>query len=127
MILLAKENATYKDNQILIGNLDITIQRNYFGRQASSFEANLSVPVLGNHNFSAIFIRAPAVTKVDDSVEVLAEIDYQSKNSKTHKYDKSESNVIVAVRKGYIMATAFHPELTDDDRFHKLFIDSILK
>jgi len=114
MILLA-ENATGQKlgGQALIGGLDVTVNRNYFGRQVDSFEADLDVPALGDAPFHAVFIRAPAITAVAEGIETLATV--------ASLGDETES-VIAAVRKGPILATAFHPELTDDLRWHRYFV-----
>jgi 5'-phosphate synthase pdxT subunit len=93
-----------------LGALAIAVQRNAFGRQVDSFETDLEVPALGEQAFHAIFIRAPIVEEVDDGVEVLA---------------KLENGKAVAVRQANALATAFHPELTEDDRFHRYFIDMV--
>jgi len=90
--------------------LAITVRRNAFGRQVDSFEADLAVPALGQQAFHAVFIRAPIVEEVSDGVEVLA---------------KLENGKAVAVRQANALATAFHPELTEDDRFHRYFIDMV--
>ncbi len=100
--------------QPLLGLMDITVQRNAFGRQAESFEADLDIPTLaraGNGQarpFHAIFIRAPLIERVGADVEVLAQL---------------ESGAIVAARQGHFLATSFHPELTRDDRFHRYFME----
>lgn len=109
MILLAERAQSQKQGgQPLIGGLDITVDRNYFGRQVDSFETDLAIPALGEPDipFHAVFIRAPAVVSVGPAVEVLARL---------------PDGVIVAVRQGRLLATAFHPELSDDLRFHRLF------
>lgn len=85
--------------------LDISVKRNAFGRQLESFEAELNVPVLGDRPVHAVFIRAPIVERVGDDVDVLAELD---------------DGRVVAVRKGNVIATAFHPELAGETRFHSL-------
>ncbi|MDE0199085.1 MAG: pyridoxal 5'-phosphate synthase glutaminase subunit PdxT [Caldilineaceae bacterium] len=117
MILLA-ENATGQKlgGQALIGGLDVTVNRNYFGRQVDSFEADLDVPALGGTPFHAVFIRAPAITAVAENVETLATV--------ASLRDEAEP-VIAAVRKGPILATAFHPELTDDLRWHRYFVEIV--
>jgi len=106
LILLARDVGR---EQPLIGALDITVERNAFGRQVDSFEADLTVPVLEEPQrpFRAVFIRAPLVTRVGAGVEVLARLD---------------DSQIVAVRQGHLLGTSFHPELTDDDRFHRYFL-----
>jgi 5'-phosphate synthase pdxT subunit len=93
-----------------LGALAIAVRRNAFGRQVDSFETDLVVPALGEQPFHAVFIRAPIVEEVDDGVEVLA---------------KLEDGKAVAVRQANALATAFHPELTEDDRFHRYFIDMV--
>ncbi len=90
--------------------LAIAVRRNAFGRQVDSFEADLTVPALGQQPFHAVFIRAPIVEEVSDGVEVLA---------------KLENGKAVAVRQTNALATAFHPELTEDHRFHRYFIDMV--
>ena len=95
--------------QPLLGLLDITVERNAFGRQVDSFEADLAVPALDEpaRPFHAVFIRAPLIERVGRGVEVLASL---------------ADGRIVAARQGHLLATAFHPELTDDLRFHRYFL-----
>jgi 5'-phosphate synthase pdxT subunit len=107
MIMLAKDIG---HDQPLIGVMDIQVNRNAFGRQVDSFETDLDVPVLGGDPFHAVFIRAPLVTDVGDQVEVLSQL---------------ESGGIVAVRQGHWLATAFHPELTNDNRWHRYFMKEV--
>jgi pyridoxal 5'-phosphate synthase pdxT subunit len=95
--------------QALIGGMDITVRRNAFGRQLKSFEADVAVPVLGDPPVRGIFIRAPWIEHVGPSVEVLAE----------------HAGHPVAARDATRIVAAFHPELTDDRRFHRLFVDGI--
>jgi 5'-phosphate synthase pdxT subunit len=85
--------------------LDISVKRNAFGRQLESFESELNVPVLGDRPVHAVFIRAPVVERVGPDVDVLAEL---------------EDGRVVAVRHGNVIATAFHPELAGETRFHRL-------
>lgn len=87
--------------------MDIEVSRNAFGRQVDSFERDISIKDIEGPPFRAVFIRAPVVNKVGGDVEVLAEI---------------QDGRPVAVRQGNMMATAFHPELTDDSRLHELFL-----
>ena len=105
MILLAKHIEGYEE-QPRLGLMDITVRRNAFGRQVESFEMDLSIPVLGDSPFRAVFIRAPEVVSVGPGVEVLA----------------SFGERIVLVRQGRYLAAAFHPELTDDLRLHLYFL-----
>ena len=103
MILLANEISD--GDAPVLPLLDITVKRNAFGRQLESFESELDVPVLGNRPVHAVFIRAPIVERVGDDVDVLAQL---------------EDGRVVAVRKGNVIATAFHPELAGETRFHRL-------
>ena len=103
MILLPSE-ITDGDAPVL-PLLDISVKRNAFGRQLESFEADVNVPVLGDRPVHAVFIRAPIVERVGPDVDVLAQLD---------------DGRIVAVRKGGVIATAFHPELAGETRFHSL-------
>ena len=115
MILLSDRATGLKQGgQALIGGLDVTVNRNYFGRQIDSFEADLAVPALGDPPIHAVFIRAPAITGTGDGVEVLAKLT-----------DNAGQRVVVAVQAGPILATAFHPELTDDLRWHVFFVQMI--
>ena len=99
-------------SQPLLGLMDITVERNAFGRQVDSFEMDLDVPALaagnGHKPFHAVFIRAPLIERVGPEVEVLSRL---------------PDGKIVAARQGKLLATSFHPELTGDDRFHRLFVD----
>jgi len=111
MIMLADRATGQKEGgQTLLGGLDVTVNRNYFGRQNESFETWLRVPALGEAPIRAVFIRAPAIIETGDSVEVLATVPGRGED------------VIAAVRQDNILATAFHPELTDDLRWHALFL-----
>lgn len=95
--------------QKLIGNLDIVIERNAFGRQGDSFEADIAIGMLGKENFKGVFIRAPAVTEVGKDVEVIAKF----------------NNKIVAVKQKNIIGTAFHPELSGDSRIHRHLVKMV--
>ncbi len=92
--------------------MDIEVDRNAYGRQVESFEADISVPALGGADYHAVFIRAPVVVSAGPRVTVLA--------SCRHGTDEPERPV--AVRQGSALATSFHPELTDDPRFHEYFL-----
>jgi len=108
-ILLARSiSEGRKAGQEQIGVMDITVRRNVFGRQLDSFETNLSVPVLGSEPFPTVFIRAPLIEQVGADVAVLAQL---------------EDGGIVAAQQGRLLATAFHPELTGDDRMHRYFLN----
>ncbi|MGB2827887.1 MAG: pyridoxal 5'-phosphate synthase glutaminase subunit PdxT, partial [Dehalococcoidales bacterium] len=93
-----------------LGLMDISVRRNAFGRQTESFEAELNVPALGEKPFPGVFIRAPLVEQVNGTVEVLARL---------------ADGTIVAARDGKMLALAFHPELTDDLRFHQYFLEMV--
>lgn len=108
MILLARESVDGVPGQPLIGAMDIVVRRNAFGRQVNSFEAHVEVPALGDIPFHAVFIRAPLIEATGPDVTVLARL--------------PEDDGIVAARQGHLLATAFHPELTDDPRFHAYFV-----
>ena len=108
LIFMAKEVGR---DQPLLGLLDVTVQRNAFGRQVDSFEADISIKgVDGDQPFHAIFIRAPLIASVGPEVEVLARI------------EKDQAEVIVAAQQGNLLVTSFHPELSSDDRFHRYFV-----
>jgi 5'-phosphate synthase pdxT subunit len=98
--------------QPLLGLMDIVVERNAFGRQVDSFEVSLTVPALDkigtNTPFHAVFIRAPLIESVGKGVEVLSTL---------------ENGKIVAAQQGRLLATSFHPELTQDDRFHRYFME----
>lgn len=104
MILLSNDVGL---EQPLLGLMDIKVERNAFGRQLDSFEADLEVPALGDKPFPAVFIRAPIIEDVGNDVQVLA---------------KLPNGTPVAAREDNMLVTAFHPELTDDLRFHKYFL-----
>ncbi len=103
MIVLSKE--IVGGEPPILPLLDVTVQRNAFGRQLDSFEADLSVPVLGDRPVHAVFIRAPVIESVGPDVDVLARLD---------------DDRIVAVRERNVLATSFHPELAGETRFHRL-------
>ncbi|PKB72065.1 MAG: glutamine amidotransferase subunit PdxT [SAR202 cluster bacterium Io17-Chloro-G6] len=106
MIMLAREITELDPTPLNI--MDIGVQRNAFGRQVDSFEQSLVVDALGADPFRAIFIRAPVIIRVGKGVQVLSELD-------AHRP--------VAVQQGKLMATSFHPELTNDYRFHSYFLE----
>ena len=111
MIFMAKAVEREGRDQPLLGLMDVTVERNAFGRQVDSFEANISIKgVDGDKPFHAIFIRAPLIEAVGDGVDVLARV------------EKDDREVIVAAQQGNLLATSFHPELSNDDRFHRYFV-----
>jgi 5'-phosphate synthase pdxT subunit len=103
MIILAREIAGGETPVLPL--LDVTVERNAFGRQLDSFESELLVPVLGDTPVHAVFIRAPIIERTGPDVDVLARL---------------EDGRIVAVRQGNVIATSFHPELAGETRFHRL-------
>ena len=96
--------------------MDITVERNAFGRQVASFEIDIEVPALmeldsqDNHPFHAVFIRAPLIETVRGTAKILATL---------------PDGRIVAAQQGNLLATSFHPELTPDDRFHRYFLNLV--
>ena len=108
MILLA--NRIGGGEEPVLGLLDVTVQRNAYGRQLDSFEAEISIPALGEAPMHGVFIRAPVVSEVGPEVEVLA---------------RDADGRPIAVRQGRVLATAFHPELTPDRRLHRLLLELI--
>ncbi|MCU4987309.1 pyridoxal 5'-phosphate synthase glutaminase subunit PdxT [Bacillus cereus] len=106
MILLAKTLIGYEEAHI--GAMDITVERNAFGRQKDSFEASLSIKGVGEE-FIGVFIRAPYVVEVADNVEVLSK----------------HGDRMVAVRQDQFLAASFHPELTDDHRVTAYFVEMV--
>jgi len=108
MILLA--NHLTENSVRPLGLMNITVTRNAFGRQVDSFEADLRVKGLAGGVYTAVFIRAPVIREVGEGVDVLAAL---------------PDGRAVAVRQGRLLATAFHPELTSDNRMHRYFIDMV--
>jgi len=109
MILLANRISD-SDGLEPIGVMDLTIRRNAFGRQVDSFETELKIPVLGEKPFPGVFIRAPLIEQAGSKVEIIASL---------------ADGTSVAARQDKLLAAAFHPELTDDLRFHQYFLDII--
>jgi 5'-phosphate synthase pdxT subunit len=103
MIVLAAEIAGGETP--ILPLLDVTVRRNAFGRQLDSFEGDMSVPVLGDQPVRGVFIRAPVIERTGPGVDVLARL---------------EDGRVVAVRERNVIATAFHPELAGETRFHRL-------
>jgi 5'-phosphate synthase pdxT subunit len=108
MILLAKGICNYEMETL--GLMDVRIRRNAFGSQLNSFEADLEIPAAGKEPFHAVFIRAPVIEETGPGVKVLSHL---------------PDGRIVAVRQNRLLACAFHPEFTDDLRFHNYFLDMI--
>lgn len=109
LILMAKD--IIGSEQPRIGVMGIHVQRNSFGRQVDSCEAMIDVPSLGSTPYPAVFIRAPHIAEVDPGVEVMAQFEGR----------------IVLARQGHMLAAAFHPELTRDDRVHEYFLNKVCR
>ena len=112
MIMLSKtanDKVVGKTDQPLLDILDIKLERNSFGRQRESFETDISLDSINIPKFNGVFIRAPSVSEVGSDVEVLSKFN-----------DK-----IVAVKKGNVIGTSFHPELTEDNSLHKYFVNLV--
>jgi 5'-phosphate synthase pdxT subunit len=107
MVMLAK-GVTDGHGVKPLALMDISVRRNAFGRQKDSFETDLAIDVLGERPFHGVFIRAPRVERAEPPVRVLARLD---------------DGTIVAARQDRMLVTSFHPELTDDLRFHSYFVD----
>ncbi|KAB1226433.1 Pyridoxal biosynthesis protein PDX2 [Morella rubra] len=135
LIFLANKATGQKTGgQELVGGLDCTVHRNFFGSQVQSFEAELPVPDLaskegGPETFRGVFIRAPAILEVGPEVQVLADYPIPSNKVLDSNFGAdaleekwSEKKVIVAVKQGNLLGTAFHPELTADTRWHSYFL-----
>jgi len=113
MIMLSKrafDRVVGDTKQKLMGNLDIVIERNAFGHQGESFETDMDIPAFGKEKFRGVFIRAPVVSEVGKDVEVIGKF----------------NDRVVAVRQGNILGTAFHPELSDDNRVHRQLVKMAL-
>ena len=109
MIVLARELSS-SGGVKPTGVMAIKVNRNAFGRQVDSFETEISAPVLGDKPLTAVFIRAPLIESVGAGCEVLARLN---------------DGTVVAARQGKLLVCAFHPELTDDTRFHHYFLDIV--
>ncbi len=109
MILMAKTISDGQPDQLCFDAIDLAVRRNGYGRQVDSFEADLDIAVVGQPPVRAVFIRAPMVENVGTRVEILAEFD----------------QVPVLCRQDNILVSSFHPELTEDDRIHELFIQMV--
>ena len=128
MILLAKDIGGL--DQPLIGAMDIRVKRNAFGSQLDSFEADFDVPAFesdkaGNKPFHGVFIRAPYIEQVGAGAEELARLEGQGAAHANPHLNGNSQPIIVAAREANLLATAFHPELTADTRFHQLFLKMV--
>ena len=113
MIMLAKrayDKVVGETKQQLLNVLDITVERNAFGRQDDSFEAELEIPLIGDRSFNGVFIRAPVVTEMKNGVDAIATL----------------NNKIVAVKQENVIGTSFHPELSNDTRLHRYFAQLVI-
>ena len=110
LIMLSTRILDGIDGQESLGGIDIDVRRNAFGSQTDSFEVDLEIPAIGDPPLHAVFIRAPVVERVGRAVTTLASLD---------------DGRIVAVEQGNLLGTAFHPEMTEDHRFHAYFLDKV--
>jgi len=108
MVLLAKNVSNYEMETL--GLMDVKVRRNAFGSQVDSFEADLQIPLLGKQPFRAVFIRAPIIEEAEPGVEILSRL---------------PDGRIVAIRQDQLLSCAFHPEFTDDLRFHSYFLSMV--
>lgn len=115
MILIANRVLDATVDQRTFGGMDITVRRNAFGRQVDSFEIDIAMEGLAHTAMRAVFIRAPWVEQIGAGVQVLSSV---TREGVSHP---------VAVRQGHMLATSFHPELTDDSRIHRYFIEEVCK
>ncbi len=118
MILLAREILDGKPDQRPLAALDVVVRRNAFGRQIDSFETDLDVTGVAGGPVRAVFIRAPCVEQAGAGVEVLATVPDTPAAG-------AAGGRIVAIRQGGVLATAFYPELTGDQRVHRLFCEMV--
>jgi 5'-phosphate synthase pdxT subunit len=115
MILLADRVLDATADQRTFGGMDMTVRRNAFGRQVDSFEIDIALNDIANSTMRAVFIRAPWVEQVGAGIQVLASV---KRNGVSHP---------VAVRQGQMLATSFHPELTEDRGIHRYFVQEVCK
>jgi 5'-phosphate synthase pdxT subunit len=115
MILVAKSIVDPASDQETFGGIDMQVRRNAFGRQTESFEVDLDFKTISGAPIRGVFIRAPWVESHGSEVEVLSRIEVSGKQHP------------VAVRQGRVLATAFHPELTGDNRVHRYFLEEVCK
>ncbi|CEG63887.1 hypothetical protein CU097_011502 [Rhizopus azygosporus] len=122
MIILAKEaHGAKKGGQQLLNALDVSVNRNQFGSQKESFKTLLHLPdILGQEPFDAVFIRAPVISEIKSpNVKVVGRLE--------QKVGQTEAETAVAVLQDHLFATAFHPELTNDNRLHEFFVNLAIK
>jgi 5'-phosphate synthase pdxT subunit len=109
LILLSTRILDGRPDQLALGALDVDVRRNGYGRQVDSFETELPIGAIGGEPFTAVFIRAPQIVRTGRSVDILAEVDGRP----------------VAIAQGPHLALGFHPEMTHDDRLHRLFLQRL--
>ncbi len=114
MIMLASEVLDTRPDAQHLDGIDMTVRRNAFGRQVDSFETDLDIAGLDGGPIRAVFIRAPWVERAGPDVQVLATVP-----------SGPAAGRIVAVREGNVLATAFHPEVTGDQRLHQMFVEIV--
>lgn len=114
MILLAADIEGAAEGQVSFGGIDMTVRRNAFGRQVDSFESDIDFAGIVGDPIRGVFIRAPWVERIGTSVDLLASVDSPSGSHP------------VAVRQGNLLATSFHPEITEDARVHAYFLKEIV-
>lgn len=122
MIMLADRLVDGAEGQTTFGGLDVTVRRNAFGRQVDSFEADVDFTTFDDP-VHAVFIRAPWVEEAGPDVEVLAAVPVGPGAAAGASVGAADR--IVAVRQGSVLATSFHPEVGDDLRLHRLFLDLV--
>ncbi|MEO6942635.1 MAG: pyridoxal 5'-phosphate synthase glutaminase subunit PdxT [Terrimesophilobacter sp.] len=110
LIMLSTNILDGIEGQESLGGLDIDVRRNAFGSQTDSFEVDLDVPAIGSPPLHAVFIRAPVVERLGEKVSALATLD---------------DGRVVAVEQGNLLGTSFHPEMTEDHRFHSYFLERV--
>ncbi|GMF36551.1 unnamed protein product [Phytophthora fragariaefolia] len=123
MIMLSQQAKHAEEGgQTLIGGLDVEVSRNFFGAQVRSFEMLVAGPPgFDAEPYNAVFIRAPAIISVGEHIEVLSRVENAKPADGSDPMD-----VIIAARKDNILVTAFHPEITDDARWHQYFLEAII-
>ncbi|KAI8048606.1 PdxT/SNO family [Gilbertella persicaria] len=122
MIMLAKEaTGAKKGGQQLFNGLDVCVNRNQFGSQKESFRTLLHLPdIVGEEPFDAVFIRAPVISEIrSDRVKIVGRLE--------QSHGQTEAETAVAVLQDHLFATAFHPELTSDNRIHQFFVRMAIK
>jgi len=121
LIFLANDVIGQKEGgQELVGGLDVSVQRNFFGSQVDSFETTLSATFAPERAIPAVFIRAPVITRKGAKVKVLSQLDVKSVGLVS-----DTPQLPVAIQQGSLLGIAFHPELTEDDSWHRHFVSMV--